>query len=276
MTTRIITRTIKESIPDGKAVYDRDRSVVSPVSVDVKPGAVVTRGSDGVDVIVSNPPNEVEYAVEMVPVDRARDLDAFTALQIGMSEILSGIIFSRHDLGALLCNGDLQSDTFRLERVILDWPTQQDDVEPFPSALIMCPGERTYEHNGMPGATLIEESLDVYGEGTILRLLATVECKLEITIWSAHKEERRGIMAGLERALLAEPGDERSGRRVVLSPYYDRIAGYDLSSASYMDSSDSAQANRWVVQAKVDASIDRVMLVPSPGLMSPRFAACTE
>lgn len=264
-TSRRVVRRPADTLPEDRRSYDEKNRKVISSDPGVTTTAVITSGADDVPTLVPAPRRAIESVVEFVPADRARDLDALTAMEIGLGLLLQGIIFTRHDLQALMDNNDLQSDDFRLERVIYDWPRQEEDVEPLPSALIHAPGERTYGHQNMGNADLLEETVHVFGRNTVLRKLASVTTELEVTVWSAHKEERRAIVAGLERSLLAEPGDGRSARRVVVEHYFDRVARYDLKTIAYADTAASAQSNRWVLQARIAAEIDRVVLVPTPG-----------
>lgn len=270
--TRRTVRRVPESLPEEGRGFDPVHNEVFSADPDAQPSAVITAGPDGVPTMVSNPAARVESGVEMRAVDRARDLDALTSMQLGLATLIRPIVFTRTNLKELVDSGDVQSDDFTLQRILFDWPAQEEDVEPSPSALIWCPDRRRYDRDGLQGVELIEDTLDVYGENTILRKLSNVSCVLELTIWCAHKEERRGIIAALERELLAEPGDERPGRRIPVVHHYDRIARFDLLSAEYGDSAEGAQRNKWTVQAQVEADIDRVVLVPTPGFVDPRLA----
>jgi hypothetical protein len=262
---RIVKRpldTVPEDVPRG--LDQRGRLVVIPVDPADEAQAKITVGGDGVR--VQSPRSGAEYASDLTPVNLARDLDALSAMQIGMARLLQGLTIEQLNLEALLKNDDVQSRGFKLSRIFFDWPTNEDDEKTTPSACVMCPDDRLYERQDL-STVLLEETLHVFGAGTVLRKLAEVTCELVITFWDFTKEERRGMAAAMERGLLSEPGDDRQGRRVAVEEYFDRAARFDLKGIKYADSADAALAKQWVMQARIAADIDRVVLVVAPPLM---------
>ena len=268
LTTRVV-RKVLDSLPD-----DADRNIDGQGRLisTATPGVAIIRNDDGTLSRVSNPPRPTQvYATQLRRLNADVDLDALSAIQIGLGRLLQGLPpFVQHNLAARLENSDLQPRSFKLERVFFDHPRQEDDLEPMPSACILCPGDRTYEHQDL-STPLLEDTADVFGEGTVLRKLSNVTCELDLTIWSAHKEERRGIVAGIEDALLAEPNDDRGGRRLVLVDYYDRVARYELKRANYPDDADTAQANQWIASFRIAADVDKVQLVAVGRMQSPHL-----
>lgn len=264
---RRIVRVPLDLLPeDASRGLDR-RGRLVPSGPGSTPTGSIRAGGEGVPVLAHHPTTGgVEYPRDLTPVDLDKDLDALAAMQIGFARLLQGMTIKSLNLEARLANDDLQSRDWKLTRIYFDWPRQEDDEAPSPSACILCPDDRLYERQDL-STILLEETLHVFGAGTVLRKLANVTCDLEVTFWDFNKEERRGTVAALERTLLAEPADERQGRRVPVVEYFDRVARFDLKAIRYPDTSEGAQANEWVMQARVGADIDRVVLVAAPPLM---------
>lgn len=264
---RRIVRVPLDALPeDAPRGLDQQGRVISggPGST---PTASVRAGGDGVPVLVHAPTTGgVEYSQDLTPVATDMDLDALSAMQIGFARLLQGMTIKSQNLETLLERSDVQPRGWKLKEIYFDWPSPEDDEKPAPSACVRCPDDRLYERQDL-STILLEETLNVFGAGTVLRKLANVTCGLEVTFWNFAKEERRGTAAALERTLLAEPADDRQGRRVAVVEYFDRVARFELKALSYPDNPEAAQAKQWVMQARVGADIDRVVLVAAPPLM---------
>ncbi len=202
------------------------------------------------------------------PLTPVNACDDFTALQLGLYAVLSKLTFTsvrRADL--LRCEGTPANRKFQFQRVYLDWPDPEveqraNDV----SACILSPAEVELQLTGpISGQQIMEDTLDMFCPGTVLRRLGETNATLEVVIWAHDKDDRSAVRRGLIDAFLAEPGDERSGRRVVVPQYYGRPARYDLSGISYGDSPETAQQGTWPLSAKFNADIDLVTLVTAPG-----------
>lgn len=266
--TRVV-RKARDTIPEDERITNAQGVVVGkPPTGDAD--AVIVRQLDGTEILVPANQMGLRYSAELTPVDPRMDMDAVTAMEIGLGRILLGMKCHQHDLEARLARpDDLQSKDFTLDRVLFDFPRQEDELAPLPSALIQAPEDHVYDRQDLQ-TILLEDSLDVFKPRTVLRKLAHVTTTLLVTIWSDHKESRRGLKAALERTLLAEPGDDRQGRRVVVREHFDRLARFTMKRTRYPDDPGSAQANQWVLQTWIDADIDRVVLVKAPPRMEPR------
>lgn len=232
-------------------------------------GTVVPRSelSDGVQTF---------YPAE-VPLLQKTYVDDFTALQLGLWMILDGLTFTTIDRRALVTSGRIESNTFRFTRIFLDWPESEDDAVPIPSATIYAPTEQSLELSGpLSGATLLEESENVYAPGTALKKLYEISARISVSFWVADKDERSAIRKGLVEAF-HEPGDARSGRRVVVPWYFDRVARFDLVGISYDDTPDNARSNTWPLTATFEADTEAVALVAAPEcIRPPRFDVSTS
>jgi len=204
-----------------------------------------------------------------VPLLQRTYVDDFTALQLGMWLILDGLTFTTIDRRALVTSGKIESNTLRFTRIFLDWPESEDDSVPIPSATIYAPTEQDLQLSGaLSGQQLIEDTLDVYAPGTALRKIYEVSARMVVAFWVADKDERSAVRKGLIEAF-HEPGDERSGRRVVVPWYFDRVARFDLMGITYEDTPDNARSNMWPLIARFSADIEVVSLVASPTCIRP-------
>lgn len=264
---------IARYIPDGIPENDRPLGDDGKVASSSPSTLAALSSSDGTTTLIpAAAPAGMLYPEELRRVSPESDMDALSAMQIGLARLMQGLSFSQHNLEARLASADLQPREFKLERIFFDLPRQEDDLDPMPSLCIRCPGDRVYTSPNL-GVSILEDTADVYGEGTVLRRLATVECELELAVWCAHKEQRRGFTSGVEAALLAEPNDDRPGRRIIVTDYFDRVLRANFVRASYPDDPVAAQSGRWIAQCYVTASIDRVVRVPISRMQRPQFSA---
>jgi hypothetical protein len=201
-------------------------------------------------------------------------LDDLTALQVGLARVLVPLTFTTIDRRALVESGLVETNTFQFQRVFLDWPDTEDDRIPAPSATIMAPSGVSLNLPGpLSGQQLLEGTLDVYAPGTVLRKLGETACTIEVVVVVSHKDERSAVRRGLIEAFMAEPDEERSGRRVLVAEYFGRLARFDLRAIDYPDNPTDAQQKQWAVSAKFDADIEVVKLVATPGMLRPTSVA---
>ncbi|MAF27873.1 MAG: hypothetical protein CL819_01335 [Croceicoccus sp.] len=209
---------------------------------------------------------------QQVPVNQKSYVDDFTALQLGLWMILDGLVFTTIDRLALVTENSVESNTFKFTRIFLDWPDSEDGSVPIPSATIYAPTETDLQLPGpMSGQQLLEDTVDVFAEGTALKGLYSLAADLVVTMWLAEKDERAAVRKGLVEAF-HEPGDERSGRRVVVPWYFDRVARFDLRGITYDDSAEQARGKTFPLSARFSADIEAVALVQLPTtILPPRF-----
>jgi hypothetical protein len=205
-------------------------------------------------------------------------IDDFTAIQIGLFRILAKLTFVTLDRKKLVETGIVESNTMQIKRVFLDFPDTEDEFAPLPSITIMAPAETALELSGpLSGQQLLEDTLGLYGEGLVLRKVGEVEATIEVVSILTHTDERAGLRRGLIDAFTAEPDDERSGRRVIVSEYFDRIVRYDLMGITYGDTAETAQQKNFPLVARFMASTELVKLVAAPtALLEPRISVTTD
>ena len=135
-------------------------------------------------------------------------------------------------------------------------------------------GEALYDQSVInPDNRLVEDSLDVYGEGTVLKLSSFLRVQVQLLVMTATKDDRAGVRRAFEDAFLIEPDDDRPGRRVIVPAYYGQTARYQLLGQTYQDDPETAQANQWILTAQLTAEISVVSLVPAPAGMRPNLGA---
>ncbi len=192
-----------------------------------------------------------------------RAIDAFFALQVGLWQMLSAQEMYSIDTEKLLA-GAPTSRAFRFERIFFDWARQENDRVPNNSVAIQQAGATRYTDPYLD-TVLLEDTIDVFCPGTILKRMHTAEVNINLVVWLSHKDDRGGVRRMLED-MFDDSEDERPGRRVLIKPYYNQIARYTLSEITYADTSDSATDNTWPLVATVACDIDVVKLVKRPGL----------
>lgn len=217
-----------------------------------------------------------DLAPPQTPIVTGEYLDDFTALQIGMWQILDSLTFTSVDRLALITEGKVEKNEVVLTRIFLDWPDSEDDIIPVPSVTIMAPEEVELQLAGpLSGQQIIEDTQDKYRPGTVCKKLYELNARLEVVGWFAHKDERAAFRRALVEAF-HEPRDERSGRRVTVSRYFDRVARFDLMGITYDDSPDFARSKQWPITARFVADIEAVSLVEVPvDIRPPRFNVTT-
>lgn len=207
-----------------------------------------------------------------VPIQAGEYLDELTAMQFGLWWILDQLEFTSIKRSELMLNGRLEKTQFHLESIYLDHPDTEDtQALQSPSATIMAEGEAELQlAHLMDEQRLLEETANVYGEGTLLQVLYESSVTLTVGCVCTNKDDRAAIRKGVISALAREPLDDRPGRRVIIEPYYGRLATYDLQGVSYLDTKDESQRKRFHILFRVQADIEVVDLVPLPAEFKPR------
>lgn len=229
------------------------------------PGTVVVQLPDGTQTVAPVPLRELLASSEYRNLAIATHLDVVAVCQIAVFRLLQTIAMVSIDLTRLLDDGVAEtSKPFTLKRIFFDWPTQDDPIDPMPSAAVVAMGETDFDNSGL-GVELDDETADRYGQDTILRVNREARQQLGVVVWCAHKEERRAVRAAFERVFLSEPQDQREGRHVVVPEYYDRVVSIHLDTSNPAeDGPADAQGNEWVYRAVLECTVPQVELVGIP------------
>lgn len=204
-----------------------------------------------------------------------RSIDAGSAIQLGCFEVLAALRFFSVDTEALVAGLPVQDGyearEMKFERLFMDWATVESDTDPIPSVAIRILGNRVYNADNL-SLGLVEETVDKFGPGTVLKKVSHMTCTIRLDALFAHKDDRQGCAKALEDALLGEVDDERAGRHVVVKAYYDRVVRFILTGIDYPDDSRSAHENQWELHASLSADVDVVQLVKAPASLLPPYA----
>lgn len=247
-----------ESIPEDERNLDASGRVI-----DEGAASVAALNPDETLVRIPADTGLSRYPRPLVVVNREREQPVRAWMQLALARALQGMTPSTSlNLEALLANSaDVQVRDFTLRTIIFDHPRQEDELV-IPLATIRAEARVVYDHQDLQ-PVLLEETLHVFAPDTLLRKLATGTVVLVVVALFAHKEEARGFEATMEREFLAEPADDRGGRRIVIPEYYNRSARFDLIDCDRPD--EDPQGNKWEVLCRLRTELDRVALVRSPG-----------
>lgn len=147
--------------------------------------------------------------------------------------------------------------TIPRENIETEWPGEQKNGDiSFPGIGINA-GEGTHDTYGLGAAQAIEDSADVYGEGTVLIALAEYNEEFMLEVWADSRAQRRSIVAGMLEALM--PLQESSSLRLKLPAYYDRVARFSYTGVRYVDDPDVVRG-RWRAQLRIDMTVPEVAL----------------
>lgn len=228
---------------------------------------------DGTESVVPEDPSDLTQFLinppSWPPLNPERSIDSFLACQVGLFQILSAMDMWSVDVMALLRNpNDVQARKFRFQAIHLDWAGVEHDHLPIPSATISSAGPTRYNP---VSPEFLDHTLDLYGEGTVLRRNAHAEVQIVVETWFSNKDERGGARKAFED-IFTEPEDERAGRRIVIRPYFDRVARYVMQEIEYPDHEDWAKENRFPLIALFAVDIECVKLVKAPPFMRASMA----
>lgn len=136
---------------------------------------------------------------------------------------------------------------------------QPDDIVPatVPS-IAFVPGLGATVPIGLGPAVSVDDTEDVYGEGTVLYTMGDHEETFVIDILAAKHAVRRAIVAGLE--VVMGQGEESPALRLSLPDYYDRVATFLLGDVEYVDDGEVVK-NRRRARVMCGLSVPKVLLV---------------
>ena len=119
---------------------------------------------------------------------------------------------------------------------------QPDDKEsmPFPSIAVVHDTAR-YDVIGLV-SYVAEDSLDVYGKGTLVQWQSEYVETIQLEVWCNTKAERRAILAGIETSM--SPTEQQSGIRFHMPDYYDQLVCFTLNDRLLVDGPEAAKGRR--------------------------------
>lgn len=132
--------------------------------------------------------------------------------------------------------------TFRVPRdnVLVEWPDDPKDLRMPAIGVVPARGQAQAVALGPPDP--IEDSVDVYGRGTVLYTLGEYVETLTVEVWGSHKAERSSLVAGLGAALRAS--EESLSLRLRLPDYFGQVAEFSFTEVQYVDEPDVVRGRR--------------------------------
>lgn len=112
---------------------------------------------------------------------------------------------------------------------------------PFPGVGIL-PGRGVSEPIGLGPPKPLEETLDVYGAGTILVQQGEYTETFTVEAWGSHRAERRSLLAGISAALRLS--EDSYSTRITMPAYFDRVVEFWLDGQQHIDDPDVVKGRR--------------------------------
>jgi hypothetical protein len=189
------------------------------------------------------------------------------ACMVALYHLVIGITWQNFDLQVVV---DRKIEQVAIKQlgfehgIRLDFPEWKNEDMPVGAGLITAPDEAVWDGAGL-NAEMIDGTEDVFGAGTVLRNLGMIKVPVSLIYIAAHKDQRRGLEARLSVLLAAERADDRFARRVVVHEYFRRVVELSEFKISRPDTSATAIAGRWPLEVTLEAEVELVELVYSPG-----------
>lgn len=147
--------------------------------------------------------------------------------------------------------------SFKLNEVLEEWPSATH-IANTPSASIIDATPTGLEASAFTPQPL-EDSFNVYGEGTVLWKMHEAVQSFQIDVWTTNVGDREAIAAGLPG--LFSPGESRSGVVLSGSPvYFCMPVRATLISYQRMDSPNPVHESERRLMVRVQCEMDAVEL----------------
>lgn len=211
------------------------------------------------------PTGGLAYADTAV-VDAPTSIGPEVAAKLAVAELLRG--FTAHDvqMKAILGGDTRPAQVVHLASgaVSLNWP-ENGVLEAPLKMTISEQGVFSYDECGLSGPSMLTETVDKFGPGTVLMLEADVTGQLAIELVVAASSVRDAVRLALRRLFAMEPGDTRTSRTVVLASYYDCDIRLSLPRQAFEPDDSMVQQGKWGLLCRLDVEVPSVRLVGSPG-----------
>jgi hypothetical protein len=125
------------------------------------------------------------------------------------------------------------------ENFFIEMPDDAQSM-PFPSIAVVN-DVANYDVIGLV-SYVEEDSLDVYGRGTVVQWQSEYVENIQLEVWVNMKAERRAVLAGLETVM--SPTEQQSGIRFHMPSYFDQLVCFTLNNRKVIDEPDSLRKRR--------------------------------
>lgn len=196
-----------------------------------------------------------EYFGTVVPTrDRPKlqDRDARDAAMRKLREFIALAVFQ--------LTGDAANPTYAFSIPIANIFTDQpDDLQDLPQPGVgFLPARGAHVPFGIGPATALENTRDVFGQGTVLLKQSEYVEQFTVEVWTDKVAMRRAILAGLKQ--LFRLSDASYALQLKLPNYYDQVAAFTLDDSQPIDD-DADVRNRRRGHLYVELRVTDVSLV---------------
>lgn len=153
--------------------------------------------------------------------------------------------------------------TVPAERFIIEEADHDQDLV-FPSIVVTSDEDEVYDSPGLV-SDIDEDSVDVYGKGTVLQIQYEQQEFIQLEMWAASKPERRSLLAGLQVAL--NPTEQQYGIRFVMDDYYGQFVCFTPWSTRRVGR--DGVRGRWLARMRVEMRFNVVRPVNVERLYPP-------
>lgn len=207
-----------------------------------------------------------DRGLPVVVTPSARD-----AAILGLARMIGRMRWFSFDFADLATDGPSRTSVagHTFTKIWTDWPDTQKEAMPAQGALITSDERVEYSPSGFDARLLdqpgLQDTRDQFAPGTVLRHLGIeAQVPLTLVVWTAHKDQRRGLEAALERKLAVETWADETGRRVIVPEYFSRGVRYTLQDNERANGSELARALEWGLTVSILAEVPVVELVYAP------------
>ena len=210
---------------------------------------------------------EANHAIAVDPHVR---ISAPLAGKVAVVEQLIGMVAYDVQLRPLILGERQLAQRIEIQSkaVSIDWPASGVDIGPV-KFTVRDAEPWKFDGMGLSGPDMDSDTVDLYGAGTVLLHRFDCSCTVIIETSCSTESSRDALVVALTDRFGVEPRDFRTGRRVLLKCYYDRMVRMMLTDTpfSYGDdpTGERAKANDFPLTCALSVEVPDVILVPSPG-----------
>lgn len=136
---------------------------------------------------------------------------------------------------------------------------QPDYTADFVEPSISIVGDRAdYDVIGLV-SYIEEDTVDVYGKGTVLQWMAEYVETINLEINVAKKSERRAVLAAMEVAF--SPTEQMSGVRFMMPDYYNELVCFSMQRRELINDETDSGKNRRKAQLEIEMRFNIVRLI---------------
>lgn len=238
----------------------------------MKPAPIKTRTSKLGDTTLRNADGSTGLPTGGLAYEDTRVVDAPTsfgpemAAKLAVAELLRNFAAYDVQVKAVLAGDTRPAQVIHLASgaVAINWP-EQGSIEAPLKLTIREVGSFAYDDCGLSGPSMLHDTVDKFGKGTVLQLEADCTGQVSVELEVAASSVRDAVRLALRRLFAEEPGDTRTGRRVVLASYYDCDVRLSLARGAFELDDSQIQQGKWGLTCLLDVDVPSVRLLGSPG-----------